>query len=147
MSGYVLPPGPSQAFGFHGSTVVIKASGDRTLGQLAVMESGYPAGLSVHAHVHDGEDEMLYLLAGELTAHAGPRKLVCGFRGAILREHGARRDHGNLSAAGAWARVREAGAWSSQWMLSRGCRMPVQPAPDRGQARDHDAPGTTRPLS
>jgi quercetin dioxygenase-like cupin family protein len=46
---------------------VIKASGEHTLGQLAVMESTYPPGLSVHEHVHAGEDEMFYLLAGELT--------------------------------------------------------------------------------
>ena len=51
-----------------------------TLGQLAVMEPACPAGLSVHAHIHAGEDEMLYLLDGELagfcdheerTAHPG----------------------------------------------------------------------------
>jgi quercetin dioxygenase-like cupin family protein len=46
---------------------VIKASGEHTLGQLSVMESTYPPGLSVHEHVHAGEDEMFYLLAGELT--------------------------------------------------------------------------------
>jgi len=46
---------------------VIKARGDQTFGQLAVMESTYPAGLSVHEHVHAGEDEMFYLLAGELS--------------------------------------------------------------------------------
>jgi quercetin dioxygenase-like cupin family protein len=31
------------------------------------MESTFPPGLSVHTHVHAGEDEMFYLLAGELT--------------------------------------------------------------------------------
>ena len=40
------------------------ASGEDTLGQLGVIESVYPAGLSVHEHVHDGEDEMFYLLSG-----------------------------------------------------------------------------------
>jgi quercetin dioxygenase-like cupin family protein len=48
---------------------VIKASGEQTLGQLGVMESVYPAALSVHTHVHPGEDEMFYLLAGELTGY------------------------------------------------------------------------------
>jgi quercetin dioxygenase-like cupin family protein len=67
MSGFVLGPHEGPAFGFHGSSVVIKASGEHTLGQLAVMESTYPPGLSVHEHVHAGEDEMFYLLAGELT--------------------------------------------------------------------------------
>ena len=67
MSGYVLGPHEGPAYEFHGSSVVIKASGEHTLGQLAVMESTYPPGLSVAEHVHAGEDEMFYLLAGELT--------------------------------------------------------------------------------
>ncbi len=67
MSGFVRRPGEGPAYEFHGSTVVIKASGDDTLGQLSVMESVYPPALSVHPHVHDGEDEMFYLLEGELT--------------------------------------------------------------------------------
>ncbi len=67
MAGFALAPGGGSAYLFHGAAVVIKASGDRTLGQLAVMESTYPAGLSVHEHVHAGEDEMFYVLTGELS--------------------------------------------------------------------------------
>jgi quercetin dioxygenase-like cupin family protein len=74
MSGFVLGPHEGPAYGFHGSTVVIKASGEHTLGQLAVMESTYPPGLSVHEHVHAGEDEMFYLLAGELTGFCEEEK-------------------------------------------------------------------------
>ena len=70
-SGFVLGPGEGPAYGFHGSAVVIKASGEHTLGQLGVMESSYPPGLSVHEHVHAGEDEMFYLLAGELAVFCG----------------------------------------------------------------------------
>jgi len=67
MSGFVLGAQEGPAYGFHGSSVVIKASSEHTLGQLAVMESTYPPGLCVHEHVHAGEDEMFYVLAGELT--------------------------------------------------------------------------------
>ena len=67
MAGFVLRPGEGPAYGFHGARILIKASGDDTRGQLGVMESFYPAGLSVHTHVHAGEDEMLYLLDGELA--------------------------------------------------------------------------------
>ena len=66
MSGFVLAPHEGDAYDWRGARVVIKASGDDTSGQLAVMESSYPPGLSVPAHVHAGEDEMLYVLAGEL---------------------------------------------------------------------------------
>src|SRR5229473_3259910 len=70
-SGFVLGPGEGPAYGLHGSAVVIKASGEHTLGQLGVMESAYPPGLSVHEHVHAGEDEMFYLLEGELAVFCG----------------------------------------------------------------------------
>jgi quercetin dioxygenase-like cupin family protein len=70
-AGFVLGPGEGPAYGFHGSAVVIKASGEDTFGQLGVMESVYPAGLSVHEHVHAGEDEMFYLLDGEMTVFCG----------------------------------------------------------------------------
>ena len=71
MPGFVLGPQGGAAFGFHGSRVLIKASGEDTLGQLAVLESVYPPGLAVHVHVHDGEDEMFYVLAGELAGTCG----------------------------------------------------------------------------
>ena len=67
MTGFVLGPREGPAYGFHGAHVVIKASAAHTLGQLGVMESDYPSGLVVSPHVHEGEDEMLYVLAGELT--------------------------------------------------------------------------------
>src|SRR5215813_10354890 len=71
VSGFVLEPNGGAAYGFHGSRVLIKASGDDTLGQLTVLESIYPPGLSVHVHVHDGEDEMFYVIAGEIAGTCG----------------------------------------------------------------------------
>jgi quercetin dioxygenase-like cupin family protein len=67
MSGFVHEEGGGQAYDWHGARVVIKASGADTLNQLAVIDSTYPAGLSVPSHVHSGEDEMFYVLAGELA--------------------------------------------------------------------------------
>ncbi len=78
MPGFVLEPQGGAAFGFHGSRVLIKASGDDTLGQLAVLESVYPPGLSVHVHVHDGEDEMFYVIAGELSGTCGEDTWTAG---------------------------------------------------------------------
>jgi mannose-6-phosphate isomerase-like protein (cupin superfamily) len=67
MSGFVLGPGEGPTYEFHGAEVVIKASGQDTAGQLSVMESSYPSALSAHPHVHAGEDEMFFVLEGELT--------------------------------------------------------------------------------
>jgi quercetin dioxygenase-like cupin family protein len=76
MSGFVLDPQGGDAYGFHGSRVLIKASGNDTLGQLAVIESVYPPGLSVHVHVHDGEDEMFYVIAGELAGTTSAKPAI-----------------------------------------------------------------------
>ena len=77
-SGFVLGPGEGPAYGFHGSVAVIKASGEDTLGQLGVIESVYPAGLAVHEHVHAGEDEMFYLLEGEIDVFCGEGRWTVG---------------------------------------------------------------------
>ena len=77
-SGFVLGPGEGSAYGFHGSVAVIKASGEDTFGQLGVIESVYPAALSVHEHVHAGEDEMFYLLGGEMEVFCGEDRWTVG---------------------------------------------------------------------
>jgi len=66
MSGYVHGVDEGAAYEWRGARVVIKASAEDTFGQLSVMESTYPPGLSVPSHQHPGEDEMLYILAGEI---------------------------------------------------------------------------------
>jgi quercetin dioxygenase-like cupin family protein len=78
MSGFALGAGAGPAFGFHGSAAVIKASGADTHGQLCVIESEYPAGLSVHEHVHAGEDEMFYVLAGQLSVFCDDDRWTAG---------------------------------------------------------------------
>ena len=91
-SGFVLGPGEGSAYGFHGSVAVIKASGEDTLGQLGVIESVYPAGLSVHEHVHAGEDEMFYLLGGEMEVFCGKDRWTVGAGSFVFvprdRSHG-----------------------------------------------------------
>jgi quercetin dioxygenase-like cupin family protein len=66
MSGYVHGIDGGAAYDWRGARVVIKASAKDTFGQLGVMESTYPPGLSVPSHHHPGEDEMLYILVGEM---------------------------------------------------------------------------------
>jgi hypothetical protein len=82
-SGFVLGPGEGSAYGFHGSVAVIKASGEDTFGQFGVIESVYPAALSVHEHVHAGEDEVFYLLGGEMEVFCGEDRWTPGAPGQI----------------------------------------------------------------
>jgi len=123
-SGFVLGPGEGSAYGFHGSVAVIKASGEDTFGQLGVIESVYPAGLSVHEHVHDGEDEMFYLLGGEIEVFCGedrwtvgagsfvfvPRDRPHGFTGQQRRAGPRPGDHRAVPARRADSGARRAGA-------------------------------------
>ncbi len=66
MSGYIRDIAEGDTYDWHGARIVMKATSTDTAGQLAAMQSTYPPGLSVPAHRHAGEDEMFYLLAGEL---------------------------------------------------------------------------------
>jgi quercetin dioxygenase-like cupin family protein len=84
MPGFALGRGEGHACGFHGAAVVIKAAGSDTAGQLAVMESVYPAGLRVHEHVHAGEDEMFYLLDGELDVFCADSRWAVAPGGFVL---------------------------------------------------------------
>jgi len=92
MSGFALEPGDGPAFLFHGAAVVIKAGSEQTLGQLSVMESTYPAGLSVPEHVHAGEDEMFYVLAGEFSVFCEQDRWTAGVGSFVFvprdRQHG-----------------------------------------------------------
>lgn len=76
MSGYVLGPGAGDTYDWRGATVSLKASGETTRGQLAVMESSYPRGLVVPEHFHAGEDEMIYVLDGAIEGFCDEERWV-----------------------------------------------------------------------
>jgi quercetin dioxygenase-like cupin family protein len=59
--------GEEEAIWFFGSLVTIKASGDATGGRIAVLEHLSPRGSGSPLHVHHNEDEMFYVIDGELT--------------------------------------------------------------------------------
>ena len=86
MSGYVLAAGGGDGYDWHGARIVMKARGADTDGQLAVMESTYPSMLTVPAHVHEGEDEMLHVLAGE-PADSAVTSIGRPGRGASFSSH------------------------------------------------------------
>jgi quercetin dioxygenase-like cupin family protein len=88
MSGFALPAHGGQAYEWHGALVEIKASVGDTVGQLAVMEFIYPMGLSVHPHVHDGEDEMFYILQGRLEGFCDNDRWVADPGGFERRSSG-----------------------------------------------------------
>jgi quercetin dioxygenase-like cupin family protein len=92
MSGFVRAIGTGPTYEWNGARVTLKAGSVDTLGQLAVMEFSYPAGLSVHSHIHIGEDEMFYVLEGELSGFCDDDEWTAGPGGFVFvprdRPHG-----------------------------------------------------------
>jgi len=62
------------------------------LGQLGVMEAVYPSELAVHEHVHAGEDEMFYVLDGEMAVFCAEDRWTVSAGGFVFvprdRPHG-----------------------------------------------------------
>jgi quercetin dioxygenase-like cupin family protein len=71
MSGFFRGPDDGDAHWFGGALFVQKVASADASGQLAVMEMMCPAGLAVPGHIHPGEDEIFYVLEGELSVFCG----------------------------------------------------------------------------
>jgi quercetin dioxygenase-like cupin family protein len=78
--GGVLSPGEGRSLWFQGNLMTIKVAGEHTNDGVAVVEGIFRAGHGPPLHVHRNEDELFYLLDGEMvvacdgrtfTAHAG----------------------------------------------------------------------------
>jgi quercetin dioxygenase-like cupin family protein len=78
MSGFVRVAGAGERYDLGGAVFTVKAAGADSEGRVAVMEQEAPAGLVVPPHVHDGEDEMFYVLAGRVAGHCGDEELAAG---------------------------------------------------------------------
>lgn len=65
---------------FAGTFMRVLADATSTGGQFALIEQWAPAGFSPPAHVHQHEDQMFYVLEGELTVRSGDeeRRLTVG---------------------------------------------------------------------
>jgi uncharacterized cupin superfamily protein len=52
-------------------------TGSATGNQLALLEIHRTAGRGIVRHVHEHEDEVIYVLEGELTFHIGGNRAAC----------------------------------------------------------------------
>ncbi|MEJ2864707.1 cupin domain-containing protein [Actinomycetospora flava] len=84
MTFFVRPAGGGDTYAFGGATFTVKASGTDTEGRVGVMEQAAPAGLTVPAHTHDGEDEMFYVLDGEVRGFCGDEEFTAAAGGFIF---------------------------------------------------------------
>lgn len=98
----LIEPGDGDSLWMLGTLTTIKAGGDATDGQLTISEFELPPGFAPPPHVHRDEDELFYVLDGEVTFYCDgrsatftrggmawlPRGLVHGFE---VGEHGPAR--------------------------------------------------------
>jgi quercetin dioxygenase-like cupin family protein len=83
MSFFERAAGEGERYEFGGATFTVKASGADTEGRVGVMEQSGPPGLAIPPHTHDGEDEMFYVLEGELRGFCGEERFTAS-AGAFL---------------------------------------------------------------
>jgi mannose-6-phosphate isomerase-like protein (cupin superfamily) len=71
VAGFVRRSHDGDAHWFYGNLFTIKVAGEHTHGQFAVIECTSPPGFAPGTHVHAGEDETFFVLAGTLRGHSG----------------------------------------------------------------------------
>ena len=71
----VVPPGSSEQLNIAGSKTLHKIKSSATNGVFSVMEFVTPPGKGVALHVHEREDELVYLLEGEIEVTLGNQKM------------------------------------------------------------------------
>jgi quercetin dioxygenase-like cupin family protein len=64
--GGVLSPGQGQSLWFQGNLMTIKVAGEHTDDAVAVVEGTFRAGHGPPLHVHRNEDELFYILDGQM---------------------------------------------------------------------------------
>ncbi len=69
--GYALGPEDGEALWHLGGLLTFKATGEQTEGRFALMEERGGRGYASPLHVHEREDEALYVLEGTVLAYVG----------------------------------------------------------------------------
>jgi quercetin dioxygenase-like cupin family protein len=102
----IVAPGPHDGVALADPVegeVTFKARGLESGGALCVSERELAPGAAVPSHVHDGQEEALYVLAGQLRVRLGERTYPCAAGGFLLIPRGT--PHAIENACDAPARV------------------------------------------
>ena len=70
-----LASSEGEALWWFDGLATVKVSGEQSGGQFSLIEMLYPAGAIVPRHVHHREDELFYLIEGELEMRVGERQI------------------------------------------------------------------------
>ncbi len=85
---YALAAGEGRTYVWHGIPFTMKAAGPETAGGLAVWEVTTRPGEEPEPHVHENEDELFYLLSGDMTFIAGGESFKVAAGGFVFIPRG-----------------------------------------------------------
>ena len=75
-NAFMFARGEGRAYWFIGTLLEMKATAEETNGAFSLMESLHPPGYATPMHVHQNEDEIFYVLEGELTFTVGEKTIM-----------------------------------------------------------------------
>jgi mannose-6-phosphate isomerase-like protein (cupin superfamily) len=76
--GFVLGPDDGDAYWWLGSLTLTKVRGADSGGGVDIVDHRVPAGYAPPAHVHTAQDEIFYVIDGELAVRCGDRHWQAG---------------------------------------------------------------------
>lgn len=82
-SGFSFAHGEGDAYWFNGTLMEVKASGEETNGVFSLIEGLLPPGYETPVHAKNNEEDMYYVLEGELAFTIG-EKTITGNPGTFI---------------------------------------------------------------
>jgi mannose-6-phosphate isomerase-like protein (cupin superfamily) len=79
--GYALNTEEGEPFWFLGSLMTLKVAGSQSMGTVSIVEQKAPEGFASALHVHHQDDEVFYVLEGELRVYCGEEHWTLGAGG------------------------------------------------------------------
>ena len=87
-SGYHLSTEDGKGYHFLNSLMIVKAGGEDTRGQLAVVETRTPPDYGPPPHIHADEEEIFYVLEGTVEVMCGDQQFVATPGSLVLTPRG-----------------------------------------------------------
>jgi quercetin dioxygenase-like cupin family protein len=86
--GYLLEPQDGDAWWFMNERMTVKVSGRESGGAFTLIEFSGPRGFGPPRHVHEREDELFYVLNGEMRVVCGAKEWQVSSGGLVFLPHG-----------------------------------------------------------
>lgn len=77
-AGFVLKPDDGEAFWFLNTLTLNKVSGHHSHGGVTIVDHRVPSGFAPPPHIHNGADEMFYILEGAFAGFCGDQQWEAG---------------------------------------------------------------------